>query len=257
MGGKVYANVLGLLSPRPPFIRVIPLAGRYIPKAGDVVVGTVADVQGTFWLLDISAPRWAPLHMTGTPWKIDYGETSEYLRVGDSVVVAVETLESSGRIGVTMNGPGLGKLTGGTIVTISSAKVPRVIGRGGSMIQSITSATDTKVVVGQNGRIWIDGTPEAIQRVQAALRIIDEEGHRSGLTDRVQQHLETSGGMRGPSSQHDSGSASQGEGPRYLSERSEETERPHPRPFHSSEDPDPAVSEDETNGDPGDESQIS
>ncbi|EQD75596.1 exosome complex RNA-binding protein Rrp4, partial [mine drainage metagenome] len=78
--GKVYASVLGLVAERPPFVQVLPLSGRYIPKAGDVVLGTVTDVQGTFWLLDIGAPRWAPLHMTGTPWKIEIGETDRYLR---------------------------------------------------------------------------------------------------------------------------------------------------------------------------------
>src|SRR5579871_4050038 len=111
--GRIFASVLGLLSHRPPMVRVVPLAGRYIPKPHDTVVGTVTDVQGTFWLLDIGAPRWAPLHMTGTPWKIDFGETGQYLRVGDSVVVTVEAIENTGRIGVSMIGDGLGKLEGG------------------------------------------------------------------------------------------------------------------------------------------------
>ncbi len=187
--GRTYASVLGLIQHRPPVVRIVPLSGRYIPHAGDVVVGTVTDVQGTFWLLDIGAPRWAPLHMTGTPWKIDFGETENYLRVGDSVVVAVESLESTGRIGVTMNGDGLGKLEGGTIVTVSPARVPRVIGRGGSMITTLTRHTGAKISVGQNGRIWIDGSEEAIRRVTESLRLIDEEGQRSGLTERIASYL--------------------------------------------------------------------
>ena len=193
VNGRIYASVLGLLQRRPPVVRVVPLSGRYIPKAQDVVVGTVTDVQGTFWLLDIGAPRWAPLHMTGTPWKIDFGETGQYLKVGDSVVVGVESIENTGRIGVTMNGEGLGKLEGGTIVTISPAKVPRVIGRGGSMIGTITKMTGTQIAVGQNGRIWIDGPDEGVQRAQECLRMIDEEGQKAGLTQRVQQYLESTG----------------------------------------------------------------
>jgi exosome complex component RRP4 len=188
-GGKVYASVLGLLSPRPPLVQVIPLSGRYIPKPNDVVLGTVTDVQGTFWLLDIGAPRWAPLHMTGTPWKVDIGETERYLRVGDAVTVQVENLDPTGRIGVTMLGEGLGKLEGGTIVHVSPARVPRVVGRGGSMVEMITRHTGARIVVGQNGRIWVDGTPEAIRRVTAVLRLIDENGQRSGLTDRVESYL--------------------------------------------------------------------
>jgi len=188
-GGKVYASVLGLLSRRPPFVQVIPLSGRYIPKPGDTVVGTVTDVQGTFWLLDIGAPRWAPLHMTGTPWDVEVGETDRYLRVRDAVIVQVENLDPTGRIGVTMNGEGLGKLEGGTIVTISPARVPRVVGRGGSMVQTLTRHTGAHIAVGQNGRIWVDGTPDAIRRVTEALRMIDEEGQRPGLTDRVESLL--------------------------------------------------------------------
>jgi exosome complex component RRP4 len=191
VGGKVYASVLGLLSPRPPFVQVIPLSGRYIPKPNDVVIGTVTDVQGTFWLLDIGAPRWAPLHMTGTPWKVDVGETEQYLRVGESVVVRVENLDPTGRIGVTMLGEGLGKLEGGSIVHLSPARIPRVVGRGGSMVETITRLTGAQVAVGQNGRVWVGGDPEAIHRVREVLRMISEEGQRSGLTERVESYLKS------------------------------------------------------------------
>jgi exosome complex component RRP4 len=189
VNGRIYASVLGLLQPRPPFIRVAPLSGRYIPKAHDTVIGIVTDVQGTFWLLDIGAPRWAPLHMTGTPWKIDFGETEQYLRVGDAVVVTVEQIENTGRIGVTMLGEGLGKLEGGTLAHLSPAKVPRVIGKGGSMIQTIQRATACEIVVGQNGRLWIDGPDDGVLRVRSALRLIEDEGHRRGLTERVEAEL--------------------------------------------------------------------
>ena len=172
---------------------MLPLSGRYIPKPNDVVVGTVTDVQGTFWLLDIGAPRWAPLHMTGTPWTIDFGESDQYLHVADSVVVAVESLDVTGRIGVTMNGEGLGKLEGGTIIQISPAKVPRLIGRGGSMISTITRHTGAKIIVGQNGRVWVDGDADALIRVRACLELIDEEGQRSGLTQRIDSYLASTG----------------------------------------------------------------
>jgi len=202
VGGKVYASILGLLSPKPPFLQVIPLSGRYIPKPEDVVIGTVTDCQGTFWLLDIGAPRWAPLHMTGTPWNVEIGETEKFLRVRDSVIVRVENLDPTGRIGVTMLGDGLGKLEGGTIVNVSPARIPRVVGRGGSMIETITRHTGAQVAVGQNGRVWINGTPEAILRASEALRLIEDQGQRRGLTERVESYLvsTSSSGDHGPES---------------------------------------------------------
>ncbi|HTT73026.1 MAG TPA: exosome complex protein Rrp4 [Thermoplasmata archaeon] len=189
VGGKVYASVLGLYSPRPPLARVVPLSGRYLPKPDDVVLGTVTDVQGTFWLLDIGAPRWAPLHMTGTPWNIEVGETERFLKVGDAVVVRVESLDATGRIGVSMQGEGLGKLDGGTIVRIAPARVGRVVGRNGSMIQTILNHTGVRMTVGQNGRIWVDGPAESVARVVQVLRLIDDEGMRPGLTEQVESYL--------------------------------------------------------------------
>ncbi|HEV2449132.1 MAG TPA: exosome complex protein Rrp4 [Thermoplasmata archaeon] len=221
ISGKVYASVLGLLQRKPPLVRVAPLSGRYAPHPGDVIIGIVTDVQGSFWLLDIAAARWAPLHMTGTPWKIDFGETGEHLHVGDAVVVAVEQIENSGRIGVTMIGEGLGRLDGGTLVTLSPAKIPRVIGKGGSMIDTLTRATGCKIVVGQNGRIWVDGPLEGVDRVRASLELIEVEGQRRGLTERVAKLLADTE----PAGPEGRGAAPRGETP-------ESTPEP-PAPFDS------------------------
>jgi exosome complex component RRP4 len=187
--GKLYASVMGMLSRQPPFVRVIPLAGRYIPQKDDLVVGVVQGVGPTYWLLDIRAPHFTPLHVSGVPWQLDYGETVEYLSPGDTVLVRVEGVDETRRVGVSMNGPNLGKLEGGYLTEISPTKVPRVIGKGGSMIQLLQSETRTRLVVGQNGRIWIQGGPEQIARVREVLEIIDQEGQRHGLTDRVKALL--------------------------------------------------------------------
>jgi exosome complex component RRP4 len=191
--GRLYASVMGLLSARPPFARVIPLAGRYIPQKDDLVLGVVQSVGPTYWLLDIRAPHFTPLHVSGVPWQLDYGETVEYLRPGETVLVRVEGLDENRRVGVSMNGPNLGKLEGGYLVEISPSKVPRVIGKGGSMIQLIQGATGARLVVGQNGRVWVEGGPDQIRKVREVLQLIDEEGQRRGLTDRVKALLASHG----------------------------------------------------------------
>lgn len=203
---------------RPPRVQVVPLSGRYLPQPDDTIIGYVADVQGTFWLLEIGAPRWAPLHMTGTPWKIEVGETDRFLRVGDAVVVRVENLDATGRIGVTMLGEGLGRLDGGAIITLSPAKIPRVIGRGGSMIQSITRLTGAKITVGQNGRVWLDGEPESIERARRALMLIEGEGHRPGLTERVEALLARDAPPRREPTEHPSASPRMHIGPPWDQE---------------------------------------
>ena len=233
VGKRLFASVAGYATWRDPFVRIVPFAGRYNPKPHDVVVGVVQDVQKTFWLLDIDASRWAPLHVSGTPWEPAPGELEEYLRIGDAVLVAVENLDPTGKIGVTMKGEDLGKLTGGTILTISPAKIPRVIGKGGSMIHTITRLTGTRVAVGQNGRIWVEGTPDGIQRVRECLRIISEEGRRPGLTERIEGFLQ----MTGPTDERGPQPPRQEPVDRNLPDRfdddlspSEETEEPATRP---------------------------
>jgi exosome complex component RRP4 len=193
VGKRLYASLMGYATWREPFVRIVPFAGRYVPRPHDVIVGIVQDVQKTFYLLDISASRWAPLHTSGTPWEPGPGELDQYLRIGDAVLVAVENLDATGKIGVTMKGDDLGKLSGGTIATISPAKIPRVIGKGGSMIHTITRLTGTRVAVGQNGRIWVEGPADGIRRVRECLRIIEEEGQRPGLTERIEGYLRMTG----------------------------------------------------------------
>ena len=215
VGKRVFASVMGYATWREPFVRVVPFAGRYAPKPRDVIVGIVQDVQKTFYLLDIDASRWAPLHTSGTPWEPGPGELDQFLRIGDAVLVAVENLDATGKIGVTMKGEDLGKLSGGTILSISPAKIPRVIGKGGSMIHTITRLTGTRVAVGQNGRIWVEGSPDGIHRVRECLRIIEEEGQRPGLTERIEEFLRMTGptdetGPEAPRVTSDNGSALEG-----------------------------------------------
>jgi hypothetical protein len=76
------------------------------------------------------------------------------------------------------------------------------------MIHTITQLTGTRVAVGQNGRIWVEGSPEGIHRVRECLRIIEEEGQRPGLTERIEDFLRMTGptddtGPRSPPSPSD------------------------------------------------------
>jgi exosome complex component RRP4 len=71
-------------------------------------------------------------------------------------------------------------------------KVPRVIGKNGSMIQILKNSTGCRIYVGQNGRIWIDGELDDIMRAVRAVKLIEEEAHNLGLTEKVKKYLEES-----------------------------------------------------------------
>ena len=90
-----------------------------------------------------------------------------------------------------MVGPGLRKIRGGKVIEINAYKVPRIIGKQGSMITMIKDATGCSIFAGQNGRIWIRGqTPEAEMLATKAIEIVENESHIPGLTDRVKKFLE-------------------------------------------------------------------
>jgi exosome complex component RRP4 len=88
-----------------------------------------------------------------------------------------------------MRGPGLRKLHGGEVISISPLKVPRVIGKSGSMITLLKKYTNCQLFVGQNGRIWIEGSMDEIKLAIKAIRIIEQSAHISGLTDLIENYL--------------------------------------------------------------------
>jgi len=189
--GKIYAFQLGIKSVRSNYVNVIPLGGRYIPQVGETVIGKVIDLGPSNWLVDINSPYPAPLHVNEVPWRVEFGDTARYLNVGDVLLAKILLVDETKRVQVTMKEPGLRKLQGGQIIDITHSKVPRVIGKGGSMIQMIKGYTNCRIFVGQNGRIWLDGEIENIVYAIRAIKMIEEEAQTMRLTERVKEYLES------------------------------------------------------------------
>jgi exosome complex component RRP4 len=189
--GKIYAAQLGIKSVKSNFVNVIPLGGRYIPSPGDTVIGKVVDIGPSNWFIDINSPYQAPLHVNEVPWRVDFGDTARFMNIGDTLLAKVLMVDETKRVQVTMKEQGLRKLQGGQVMDISHSKVPRVIGKGGSMIQMIKTMTNTRIFVGQNGRIWLDGEIESILFAIRAIKMIEDNAQASHLTEKVREYLES------------------------------------------------------------------
>jgi exosome complex component RRP4 len=187
---RTYASQLGVKNIRAGYINVVPLGGRYIPRSGDYIIGNIMDIGPSNWLVDIRAPYPAPLHVNEVPWRVEFGDTARFLSVGDTILAKIQNVDEIKRVHVTMNDHDLRKLTGGLITEISHSKVPRVIGKGGSMITLIKRYTKCRMFVGQNGRIWIDGNAEDIMVAVRAIEKIEVEAQIIGLTDSIKAFLE-------------------------------------------------------------------
>ena len=140
--------------------------------------------------MDIGAAFNSTLHHSESGWKVPFGDTARFLSIGDAVWAEIFMVDAAGTHQITLKKDDCRKLYSGTIVKIDPTNVPRVIGKQGSMITTIREKTQTRIQIGQNGCIWIDGKGDDISLAQKAVEMIDEEATSKGLTKKIEKLLE-------------------------------------------------------------------
>ncbi len=186
----IRSKVLGLVRLKDRLVCVVPLAGAYIPKVGDGVIATVTDIQATFWIAELNSPYDALLNISeAVPEYVDRGtDISIYYDIGDVVYAKVLSVSKTKNVQLTMNDYRAKKLIGGKLVRVTPSKVPRVIGKEGSMVELIKNRTGCQITVGQNGVIWLRGQNENL--AARVVLMIEREAHIEGLTDRITRFLD-------------------------------------------------------------------
>jgi len=194
-GNFIYSSVVGLTDLHEKEVRVIPLQGKYMPLRDDLVVGVVVDAFSSGWALDLNSPYTGKLFVSsllGRKVDLNREDISKYLSIGDVVVVRIDDVDEELNVMLGAGGePGLGRIKEGKIIEISPTKIPRVLGKKGSMLRILEENTGCRLTVGQNGRIVISGKDQnMVNAAVEALFMIEREAHTSGLTDRVRLMLE-------------------------------------------------------------------
>jgi len=187
--GKIYSSLLGVLNIRQQFINVVPLKGRYEPSERDFVIGIVDIPMSSSWLVNINAPYPALLHVNEVPWDVEFGETEKYLNNGDCIMAKVLQVDQEKKLQITLNDRNLYKIKGGLLIDVEPSKVPRIIGKKGSMISLLKQYTKCRIFVGQNGRVWIDGDEQGIKKVIDTIKQIERESLSYGLTSKIEEML--------------------------------------------------------------------
>ena len=191
VGNKFFSSSVGLAELKDRTVTVIALSGCYIPRPADLVIGEIVEVSMASWMVDINSPYQAILFASeflSKPLNPLKEDPRRYLDVGDMVIAKVLSFDRTRNPSLTAKEKGLGKITKGIVVEIDVTKIPRVIGRRGSMVSMLKKETGCEIIVGQNGRIWVSGkTREDEMIVMAAIKKIEREAHTSGLTDRVRE----------------------------------------------------------------------
>ena len=191
-GEKIVSVTTGILKVDGRLINVVSLAGPYIPKIGDSVIGPVVDITLHGWLIEIGSAYPAGLSLKdATQEYIERGaDLTRYYNFGDLVFAKITNVVRGKIIDLTMRDPGLRKLEAGRIVEVNTAKVPRVIGKQGSMIGMIKEKTKCNILIGQNGKAWIKGENQADEiKAEEAILKIAKEGHIEGLTEKIEKFL--------------------------------------------------------------------
>jgi len=191
--GKIYANRLGLVDYNGRRVNVVALKAFYVPAPGDTVIGKVVETTPGGWVIDIKAPHLARLRASDVVERSFKPETTDLpsiFDVGDLIIANVVASDRTRDPLLTVREPGLGKIMRGQLVEVTPTKIPRVIGRQGSMVGMIKRETGCQLTIGQNGLILITGRSPKDERLAfMALRKIEAESHTSGLTDRVTEMI--------------------------------------------------------------------
>jgi len=185
---KICSSVVGLVAIRNKKISVIPLQSKYIPKRGDVVIGEINDIRFSMWGLDINSP-YSGLLPASEVFGKEKRELEKVFKVGDVLFLRVIDVDEVKKVKLGLKGRGLGKFRGGILIYITPTKVPRLIGKKGSMINMIKDKTHCDIVVGQNGVVWVKGQTEMERIAEKVIKMIQNQAHTSGLTDRVREML--------------------------------------------------------------------
>ncbi|MBI4153149.1 RNA-binding protein [Candidatus Woesearchaeota archaeon] len=187
---KIIAKRLGLVTIEGRAIKLVPLSGRYLPKAGDTIIVQVFDITMSGWLVRTNSAYHAMLSTKDISRFVRRDEDlTKYFDIGDYLRVNIVKVTSQNLVDVSMKEPGLTKLSGGRIIKVNPHKVPRIIGKQGSMVTLIKDKTHCLISVGQNGVVWVKGKADEELLAVKAIKKIEAEAHLEGLTDKITAFL--------------------------------------------------------------------
>ena len=189
--GNVYATRIGLVDYGKGFVSVIALKSGYNPLVGDLVIGPVVNIELGYWVVNVDAPSFAVLNVPDAidaPFSAELDMT-KILEFGDIIVAKIVDMDRKRTPILSILGRGLGKVDEGFIIRLAPSKIPRLIGKKGSMITLLKKYTRCRIFVGQNGRIWIDGNDNDVAKVLYTIKKIENESLSYGLTNRIEEFL--------------------------------------------------------------------
>ena len=135
------------------------------------------EARANLWFLDINGPFQALLPMSLAPWKVEFGAAREQMDIGDVMLARVQEVDEAHNIVLTMKGVGLRRLKEGVMSEISMNHISRLRGEGDSTLRTLKEVSDCRIIVAENGRVWVDGDTDGITFMRTVLDLVRNEGH--------------------------------------------------------------------------------
>lgn len=189
-GEKVFSKFLGVPRINENEIYVIPMSGTYLPRFGDKIIGVVETVEISGWFVDINCPYSAFLPLSEAVDEfvdLQRAELTRYFDVGDIIFCKLSRVTKNKNVQASMRDFESRKLRNGVLLKVTPTRIPRIIGKEGSMIMMIKNKTGCEIFTGQNGLVWIRG--ENKEKAIEAIMTIERESHTSGLTEKIEKML--------------------------------------------------------------------
>ena len=174
--GKIYSDCLGITNTESETASVIPLEGKYIPYSGDLIVGIVKSEKHSVYEVDINSIYSSYMSKR---------EIRETLKVGAILSAKVDSVNEVNEASIS----DIRIFYGGEIVEVSPVKVPRLIGKNGSMLNVLKSGTQSSLLIGRNGRVWAKNGN--IELLKIAIKKIEAEAHLGNLTNKMEEFMKT------------------------------------------------------------------
>ncbi len=192
-GESIVSLRFGLAEEINKLVKVIPLSGAYVPRRGNVVIGKVEMLTGNGWVFDIGGADNGFLSLNEVPRYVNQNAMDEVFKIGEMAVLKIWNIGGRG-IDLSIKSRGLGRIDEGIVFKVNPNKVPRIIGKEGSMIKLIKENTNCDITVGQNGYVWIVGDKVEDEIFgRKAIDYVVENSFVEGLTDSVEKWFESQG----------------------------------------------------------------
>ena len=191
-GDRLMSTAIGFSEIKDDLVTVTPLTGLYTPKTDDLVIGKIVSHNALSWEVDINSYYSGILtafDIFGKDYSASRDDLSLKLNTGDIILARIANVNSRDPL-LTIAGENLGKIDSGELIKISPSKIPRLIGKHGSMIQTIEASTNISITVGQNGLIIFKyDNSTGLKNAIASIKMIAMTYEDANIEEKVQNIL--------------------------------------------------------------------